>query len=159
MCHASFQESFVGSECCPSLDRVHIGVPVLWSSATTLFPCRIVVMIEAPLCSLNNVHIVQPHRVCHLASQLDVISNYVPLVSIKWLFSVPRCCVLPEDKVSGLAMHGKPVALSRGATMLGISSCLLLALCFTEIQYQTESKRDKNGQRFFWNIYDFWEVK
>ena len=22
-----------------------------------------------------------------------------------------------------------------------------------------ESKRDKNGRRLFWNIYDFWEVK
>ena len=34
----------------------------------TLFRCRVVVMIEAPLCSLNNVHIVQPHRVSRLAS-------------------------------------------------------------------------------------------
>ena len=42
--------------------------------------------------------------------------NFDPLASIKWLFSVPRCCVLPEDMVSGPAMHGKPVALSRGAT-------------------------------------------
>ena len=30
-----------------SLDCVHISVPVLWSSATTLFRCRVVVMIEA----------------------------------------------------------------------------------------------------------------
>ena len=42
--------------------------------------------------------------------------NSVPLALIKRLFSVPICCVLPEDKVSGLAMQGKPVALSRGAT-------------------------------------------
>ena len=42
-----------------------------------LFRCRVVVMIEAPLCSLNNVHIVQPHCVCRLASLFDVISNYV----------------------------------------------------------------------------------
>ena len=49
---------------------------------------------------------------------LDICCNInsVPLASIKRLFSVPRCCVLPEDMVSGLAMHGKPVALSRGAT-------------------------------------------
>ena len=39
------------------------------------------------------------------------------------------------------------------------SSCLLHVLCFAETQYQTESKWDKNGRRFFWNIYDFWEVK
>ena len=43
--------------------------------------------------------------------------NSVPLASIKRLFSVPICCVLPEDMISGLAMQGKPVALSRGATM------------------------------------------
>ena len=46
-CHARFQESFVGSECCPSLDRVHIGVPVLWSPASSSFHCRIVFMIDA----------------------------------------------------------------------------------------------------------------
>ena len=50
--------------------------------------------------------------------------NYDPLASIKRLFSVPRCCVLPEDMVSGLAMHGKPVALSRGATTVGIRAAL-----------------------------------
>ena len=42
--------------------------------------------------------------------------NFDPLASIKRLFSIPRCCVLPEDMISGLAMQGKPVALSRGAT-------------------------------------------
>ena len=49
---------------------------------------------------------------------LDICCNINsdPLASIKRLLSVPRCCVLPEDMVSGLAMHGKPVALSRGAT-------------------------------------------
>ena len=50
--------------------------------------------------------------------------NYVPLASIKRLFSVPSYCVLPEDMVSGLAMHGKPVALSWGATTLGIRAAL-----------------------------------
>ena len=50
--------------------------------------------------------------------------NSGPLASIKRLLSVPRCCVLPEDMVSGLAMHGKPVALSRGATTLGIRAAL-----------------------------------
>ena len=30
-CHARLQESLVGKECCSSLDRVHIGVSVLWS--------------------------------------------------------------------------------------------------------------------------------
>ena len=54
--------------------------------------------------------------------------NYDPLASIKRLLSVPRCCVLPEDMVSGLAMHGKPVALSRGATMLGIRGALTVEL-------------------------------
>ena len=50
--------------------------------------------------------------------------NYDLLASIKRLFSVPRCCVLPDDMVFGLAMHGKPVALSRGATTLGIRAAL-----------------------------------
>ena len=50
--------------------------------------------------------------------------NSVPLASIKRLFSVPICCVLPVDMVSGLAMQGKPVALSRGATMVGIRAAL-----------------------------------
>ena len=52
--------------------------------------------------------------------------NSVPLASIKRLFSVPICCVLPEDMISGLAMQGKPVALSRGATMLGIRAVLIV---------------------------------
>ena len=34
----------------------------------------------------------------------------------KAVISVPRCCVLPEDMISRLAMQGKSVALSRGAT-------------------------------------------
>ena len=38
-------------------------------------------------CSLNNVHTVQQHRVCRLASNLDVISDLcTTLVSIKRLF-------------------------------------------------------------------------
>ena len=61
----------------PCLDRVHIGVPMLWSPASSSSRCRVVVVTEAPLCSLNNVHIVQPHRVCRLALLLDVISHYV----------------------------------------------------------------------------------
>ena len=32
--------------------------------------------------------------------------------------------MLPEDLISGLAMQGKPVALSRGATMLDIRAVL-----------------------------------
>ena len=40
--------------------------------------------------------------------------------------SVPCCCVLPEDLIFGLAMQGKPVALSRGATMLGIRAALIV---------------------------------
>ena len=43
--------------------------------------------------------------------------------------------------------------------MPSASSCLLHVFCFAETQCQTESKRDKKGRRFFWNIYDFWEVK
>ena len=49
--------------------------------------------------------------------------NSVPLASIKRLFSVPICCVLPEDMISGLAMQGKPVALSRGATVTELNVC------------------------------------
>ena len=30
---------------------------------------------------------------------------------------------------------------------------------FRRNPYQTESKRDKNWRRFFWNIYEFWEVE
>ena len=38
-------------------------------------------------CSLNNVHTVQQHHVCHLASNLDVMSDLCnPLASIKRLF-------------------------------------------------------------------------
>ena len=33
--------------------------------------------------------------------------------------------------------------------MPSVSSCLLHVLCFTETQYQTESKRDKNGRSLF----------
>ena len=43
--------------------------------------------------------------------------------------------------------------------MPNANSCLLHVFCFAEYPYQTESKRDKNGQRIIWNIYDFWEVK
>ena len=102
----------------PCLHRVHIGVPMLWSPATSLFRCRVDVVLEALLCSLNNVHIVQPHRVCRLASQLDVMSHYASASFNNAVISVPRCCVLPEDMISGLAMQGKPVALSRGATVV-----------------------------------------
>ena len=52
--------------------------------------------------------------------------NSVPLASIKRLFSVSRCCVFPEDMVSRLAMQGKPIALSRGATTLGIRAVLIV---------------------------------
>ena len=57
---------------------------------------------------------------------LDICCNIIsdPLASIKLLFSVPRCCVLQEDMVSRLEMQGKPVALSRGATTLGIRATL-----------------------------------
>ena len=41
--------------------------------------------------------------------------------------------------------------------MPSASSCLLHVFCFAEYPYQTESKRDKNWRRFFWNICDFWE--
>ena len=30
---------------------------------------------------------------------------------------------------------------------------------FRRNQYQTESNREKTDGDFFWNIYDFWEVK
>ena len=83
-----------------------------------LFRCRVDIVFEAPLCLLNNVHIVQPHRVCRMASQLIVMSLYASASFNKAVISVPRCCVLPEDMISGLAIQGKPVALSRGATIL-----------------------------------------
>ena len=54
--------------------------------------------------------------------------NSVPLASIKRLFSVPICCVLPEDMISRLAMQGKPVALSRGATTVGIRAALTVRI-------------------------------
>ena len=41
--------------------------------------------------------------------------------------------------------------------MPSANSCLLHVFCFAENPYQTESKRDKNSRRFFWNICDFWE--
>ena len=41
--------------------------------------------------------------------------------------------------------------------MLSDSSCLLHVFLFAENPCQTESKRDKNLQRYFWNICDFWE--
>ena len=54
-----------------------------------------------------------------LGSLLDVMSHYASASFNKAVISVPRCCVLPEDMISRLAMQGKTVALSRGATLLG----------------------------------------
>ena len=122
LCQISGNSNWIGE--LPCLDRVHIGVPVLWSPATSLFRCCVDVVLEAPLCSLNNVHIVQPHQVCRLASLLDVMSHYASASFNKAVISIPRWCVLPEDMISGLAMQGKPVALSRGATTLGIRATL-----------------------------------
>ena len=64
--------------------------------------------------------------------------NFDLLASIKRLFSVPIHCVLPEDMISGLAMQGKLVALSRGATMLGIRAALTvgharLPMCYLDV--------------------------
>mgnify|MGYP006990329045 CR=1 FL=1 len=53
-----------------------------------------------------------PSQYIECTCKLNCNINFDPLASIKRLFSVPRCCVLPEDMVSGLAMHGKPIALS-----------------------------------------------
>ena len=122
LCQISGKSNWIGVLLC--LDRVHIGVPVLRSPAMLLFCCRVDVVLEAPLCSLNNVHIIKPHRVCRLASLLDVMSHYASSSFNKAVISVPRCCVLPEDMISGLAIKGKPVALSWGATMLGIRAVL-----------------------------------
>ena len=66
--------------------------------------------------------------------------NYVQLASIKRLLFVPRCCVLPEEKISGLAMQGKPVALSRGATMLGIRVVLTVEHARLPPRYWTLAK-------------------
>ena len=41
--------------------------------------------------------------------------------------------------------------------MPSANSCLLHVLCFTENQYQTESKRDKNGRRIILEYLDFLE--
>ena len=43
--------------------------------------------------------------------------------------------------------------------MPSASSFLLHVFSFAEYPYQTESKRDKNLQRFFLNICEFWEVE
>ena len=110
----------------PCLDRVHIGVPVLWSPVTSLFRCRVDVVLEASLSSLNNVYIVQPHRVCHLASLSDVMSHYASASFNKAVIYVPRCCVLPENMISGLAIQGNPVALSWGVTTLGTRATLIV---------------------------------
>ena len=59
-----------------------------------------------------------------LASQLDVMSHYASASFNKAVISIPVCCVLPEDMISGLAMQGKPVALSQGATTLVIKAAL-----------------------------------
>ena len=90
---------------------------MLWSPATSLFRSRVDLVLEAPLCSLNNVHIVQPHRVCRLASLSGVMSHYASASFNKAVISVPICCVLPEDMISGLAIQGNPVTLRRGATL------------------------------------------
>ena len=44
--------------------------------------------------------------------------------------------MLPEDLISGLAMQGKPVALSRGATMLGIRAALTVGHARLSLHYQ-----------------------
>ena len=93
-CHARFHASRIASESFPRLGRVHISVPVLWSSTSSLFR-YVVYVIEAPSCSLNNVHTVQLHHVCRLASYLDVISDLCnQLASIKrlFLYHVVVCC-------------------------------------------------------------------
>ena len=59
-----------------------------------------------------------------MASLLDVMSHYASASFDKAVISVPRCRVLLEDMISGLAMQGKPVALSQDATTLGISDVL-----------------------------------
>ena len=122
LCQISGKPNWIGV--LPCLDRVHIAVPMLWSPATLLFCCHVDVVFEAPLCLLNNVHIVQPHRVCRLASQLVVMSLYASASFNKAVISVPRCCVLPDDMISRLAIQGQLVALSRGATTLGIRAVL-----------------------------------
>ena len=43
--------------------------------------------------------------------------------------------------------------------MPSASSCLLHVLCFAKNQYQTESKRDKNGRRIILEYLGFWEVE
>ena len=51
-----------------------------------------------------------------IINQLIIMQHYASARFNKAVISVPRCCVLPEGMVSGLTMHGKPIALSRGAT-------------------------------------------
>ena len=64
---------------------------------------------------------------CHLASHSYVIIEPMyPQEINKTVMSVPSCCVLPEDMISKLAMQGKPVALSLGATTLGIRAALIV---------------------------------
>ena len=69
-----------------------------------------------------------------------VMSLYASASFNKAVISVPSCCLLPEDMISGLAMQGKPVALSRGATTLGIRAALTvgharLSTCYLDVSY------------------------
>ncbi|XP_037454676.1 uncharacterized protein LOC119325022 [Triticum dicoccoides] len=76
-----------------SLDRVHIGVPVRWSSSTSSFRCRVALLsCSRPLsCSLNNVHMCNS-TVC--AAWPRYLMYYQTYASIKWLsFCTKLLCV------------------------------------------------------------------
>ena len=60
-----------------------------------------------------------------LESRCNIRPMYPASIN-KVVISVPCYCVLPEDSISGLAMQGKPVALNRGATWLGIRAALIV---------------------------------
>ena len=45
LCQLSGKSNWIGV--LPCLDHVHIGVPVLWSPAMTLFRCHVDVVLEA----------------------------------------------------------------------------------------------------------------
>ena len=67
------------------------------------------------------MYIVEPNRVCCLASlSYVIIKPMYPQEINRAVMYVPSCYVLPEDLISGLAMQGKLVTLSQGATFSNV---------------------------------------
>ena len=85
-----------------------------------LFRCHVVVRIEAPLCSLHNVYIVQPHRVCRYLE--DLAGDYHRFYD--------SCRVLPQGDEEPSELHSARLALcqatrqvvANGLAILGVSA-------------------------------------